>query len=155
MAQGNSAGTAFRLEAIDEAITAFAVTSGGTDIGISDATSATGFPLTIGSTHSSPTITPSRVDFTIEITTAAGTDTVVVSLLKADTDDNTEIGSDTIKLARADNSPTFDTAQELARRLNLLFETPNLVQYDPSDNSLTFDIGSLIDPVVFEDDLPR
>ncbi|CAM5793933.1 LEPR-XLL domain-containing protein [Rhizobacter fulvus] len=64
------------------------------------------------------------------------------------------IGDDTVKLLRADNSATFDTAQSLVARLGTILGAGTAVAYDPSTEALTIKLGALLPQLDFTKELP-
>ncbi|MBW1870781.1 MAG: hypothetical protein JRJ19_01880, partial [Deltaproteobacteria bacterium] len=66
---------------------------------------------------------------------------VPVTVAQADTAENTGIGDDVPKLLFSDNTPTFDTVQELAARLAAILGIP--LNYNAQEHTITFDIDIL------------
>ena len=145
-------GTHLVFEAIDRTITQFKVAVGGSDAGgfgqlafMNPDTFGTSQQVTPPPNNGVNGLLTSNAGLAFTIQRTGQPDEVVEVKLTSDaTTDNVGRGDDIIKLLRADNSATFDTAQGLAFRLNTILGLSNVVDYDPLTDALELNVGALL-----------
>ena len=154
-------GDHLRLVATDLTVESFSLTaSGGNELGFGTSQSAALDLITLKLVGTSPAPSNGQLtgDVTFNVTIDGGTP-VPVTVAMADTTDNERVGNDESKLVDDGNSPTFNTAQQMALKLGEILGAGDILEYDPVDDTLTFTLdisgvfGQLDLPVDFNLDL--
>ena len=154
-------GDSIRLIAADSTIEAFSITAaGGNALGFGTSQSAAMDGTQLALTAASPAPADGKIgaDVTFNVSIDGGSPTAV-TVTAAATANNVGLGNDIVKLADANNAPTFFTVQEFALKVADILGLADVVEYDPADDTLTFNLdlsgafGELELPVDFNFDL--